>query len=168
MQTRARREHFNWITGQNQTCLWVTLGFRKHSWITFAYAFWKCSYVSFWKARLRSEGHRWAVLAHSGRVSNPASKSVIPTLGIVLIPQSTIRLIQPLDAVTPFKHNSTQAMNETSESLYCHSLPSSWRRSSPAPPLLLCLPSLNLLFSLFSFSAVSSHSKPPPTQPTVR
>lgn len=125
------------------------------------------SCVSFWKARLRSEllTERciWAVLAHSGRVANPASKSLIATLGIVLMPRSTIRLIPPLDSVTPFKHTSTQAMNETSESLHCHLLPS----SSSALPLLLPL-STSFPPPHFSFSVVSSPSNRPPAQPSDR
>lgn len=128
------------------------------------------SCVSFWKARLRSEllteRHIWAVLAHSGRVANPASKSLIATLGIVLMPRSTIRLIPPLDSVTPFKHTSTQAMNETSESLHCHLLPS----SSSALPLLLPLSTSFFLPPLFIQRGFIPLQPParPPARPTVR
>lgn len=128
------------------------------------------SCVSFWKARLRSEllteRHIWAVLAHSGRVANPASKSLIATLGIVLMPRSTIRLIPPLDSVTPFKHTSTQAMNETSESLHCHLLPS----SSSALPLLLPLSTSFFLPPLFIQRGFIPLQPParPPAQPSDR
>lgn len=54
-----------------------------------------------------------------------------------------------INPATPFKHHTTQAMNETPQTLYCHLLRSRWRRSSPAPPLLLCLSSLNLPFLSF-------------------
>ena len=66
-------------------------------------------------------------------------------------------LIPPLDSVTPFRHNSAPAMNESSESLHCHPLLSSWRRSSPAPPRFS---TLNLLFIQRRFIT------PPPLQPT--
>lgn len=66
---------------------------------------------------LLTDGQSWAALSHSGTVFDPACE--IATLEIALTPQSTIRLIQPPDSVRPFKHNSTQAMNEMSESLHC-------------------------------------------------
>lgn len=76
-----------------------------------------------------------------------------------LILQLTIRLILPLDCVTPFKHHSTQAMNETPESLYCHLLPFLLvlflSSSTPSTlPLLSQSP-----FYLLSFSTVSSFFK---------